>query len=144
MYSTNVVIKAGKMEQVFGGSWSTPSTGNVTVIVQGNTNVTINGGTITRRVYGGCYSEYTGSWTQESYVKGTSKVVVNANAFSFGSDLDTGICAESRCSENHADGDAILEFATQEIYNALSQHVGSSFFTHLTGYDKLYIDGVLQ
>ena len=144
VYSTNVVITAGKMEQVFGGSWSTPSTGNGTVFVQGNTNVTINGGTITRRVYGGCYSEYTGSWTQASYVKGTSKVVVNANAFSFGSDLDTGICAESRCSENHADEDAILEFATQEIYDALSEHVGSSYFKHLTGYDKLYIGGVLQ
>ena len=49
----NVTVTGGEMEQLFGANLESSMTGDVSIDLQG--------GKITRRVYGGCYNEYTGS-----------------------------------------------------------------------------------
>ena len=48
--NTNVKILGGTVAQVFGGSESASADGNI--------NIELLGGEITRRVYGGCYNDY--------------------------------------------------------------------------------------
>ena len=107
---TNVKITGGTIEQVFGGSESASATGN--------TNIELLGGTITRRVYGGCYNDFSSSlssfgWvTTDYHVAGTTNITIDENAqITFTSNgSDRGVFAGSRYKEAYADEKATVIF----------------------------------
>ena len=87
---TKLLVSGGAMEQVFGG--------NEGGCVTGDVKVDINGGTIKRRVYGGCYNDYTFSWGSSNYVTGEIVLTLHSGAninFSSSRD-DRAIYAHSR------------------------------------------------
>ncbi len=121
----NVTITGGEVEQVFGASSGAALTGNV--------NLKILGGKVTRRIYGGCYNEYSSSgllsysWKSSYYVVGTVKLIISGDAtISFDavelgtttSQSDLSIYAHSRQS------------------NLSSTEITSIVFTDATAYTK--------
>ena len=67
-----VEMTGGTVDQVFGGNAASDMTGDV--------QVKILGGTVTRRIYGGCYNEYDLSWDSAYSVKGTITLTLSGNA----------------------------------------------------------------
>ena len=67
-----VEMTGGTVDQVFGGNAASDMTGDV--------QVKILGGTVTRRIYGGCYNEYDWSWDSAYSVKGTITLTLSGNA----------------------------------------------------------------
>ena len=51
---TYINMSGGSVEGIFGGSMSQTMTGN--------TRIAVSGGQVTRRIYGGCYNDWSGSW----------------------------------------------------------------------------------
>ncbi len=106
--NTNVKILGGTIEQVFGGSESASASGN--------TNIELLGGEITRRVYGGCYNDFSTStykWvTTDCHVTGTTNVTIGPNAqITFTAEgSDRGVFAGSRYEEAYADEKATVIF----------------------------------
>ena len=99
--NTSVVMTGGEVEQVFGG--------NEYGSLEGNTSVQILGGTVTRRIYGGCYNDVGSSWASDFSVKGYSSVTIGTGAnISFEIDLDNSLCAVSRLGENSASETGVL------------------------------------
>jgi hypothetical protein len=98
-------------------------------IAGSSTNVTITGGTVIRRIYGGCYNDATKvsatslSWESSHYVNGTTIVKLGAKATYDTSETnnfsDNAICASSRYKDNQTAETAVLKFETQAVYNAL-------------------------
>jgi len=71
----NFYLEGGEWEQVFGGTLSNCLTGDV--------NLYVTGGKITRRLYGGCYSncdESSGDWTADNYVTGDVNLYIGSGA----------------------------------------------------------------
>ena len=75
----NITVNDGTIESVYGGGsnanvrhYTYDSTSDVA-----NVLITLNGGTITKRVYGGCYNNDSTNY----YVYGTTKVTVNQKIF---------------------------------------------------------------
>lgn len=89
--STSVVMKDGKVVQIFGGNREG---------MTGNTDVHILGGTILRRVYGGCYNEYGDGWETTSEVNGYVSVTFGPDTYASlatrYSKLDVAYMASSR------------------------------------------------
>jgi hypothetical protein len=147
---TNFKMTAGTVQQIFGGSWTTSKTSNVNVTFTGNTRVEVIGGTITRRIYGGCYNEadvgFTSvSYSTECYVKGTTEVIIGGSAnYTHSGSIETAICAGSRHKTNHSAEQAVLRVENQTLYNKIKGYIGDSTWTEVSGYDQLYINGVLQ
>ena len=72
---THVVMTGGEVEQIFGGCEGTSMTGN--------TDVRVLGGTVLRRIYGGCYNDYsTSGWAE------TANVVTGYTGVTFGPEVD--------------------------------------------------------
>ena len=91
----NILMTGGTFEAVFGGCFAETLTGNV--------DVQIYGGTITRRIYGGCYNEYTGIWKTKGTVTGniTLSIGNNANITLESEELDVSIYGGSRLNTNN-------------------------------------------
>ncbi len=95
-YETELTMTGGTIEQIFGGCSGTSMTGNTTV--------NILGGTILRRIYGGCYNEATRSglkltWQSSYKVTGNTTVFLSSNAeipLSYSANVDRGVFAGSR------------------------------------------------
>ena len=132
---TNIVMNGGIAEQVLGGSASASMTGN--------TNVQILGGTVTRRVYGGCYNELSnsGQWANTNYqVTGHTNVSISPKAtLSLNhSDKDNSIYAISRSSDAYDNewGTFIFNQASyDEVYNTklgYNDYIYESKFSALT------------
>ncbi|MBR5570601.1 MAG: hypothetical protein IKW10_06890 [Oscillospiraceae bacterium] len=71
----NFYLEGGEWEQVFGGNLSSSLVGNV--------NIYVTGGKITRRLYGGCYSncdESSGNWTADNFVTGDVNLYIGSGA----------------------------------------------------------------
>lgn len=120
---TSVLMNGGTVAQIFGGNGSG---------VTGNTHVEVLGGTITRRIYGGCYHD---SSTTDAYVVGTTTVVIG-NDVNFAWNWvegDNAICAGSRYAGEQDEEVGILIF-NDNIYSSLSSKVNSSFDTHAYDY----------
>ena len=114
--NTSLVMYSGIVAQVFGGSSQMP--------IEGSTNIQLLGGEITRRVYGGCYNDYTdlseeGSllpdydWETSYCVSGNTSVVIGPEmviSLSDTSDDDLGVLATSRYKETFTDERGILIF----------------------------------
>ncbi len=69
---TNIVVSGGKIQSVYGGCFAANMTGNATI--------TLKGGEVTRRIYGGCYNDYSFSWSSNSYVVGSTNIIVYPSA----------------------------------------------------------------
>lgn len=128
VYETDFVMTGGRVEQIFGGSWNSS--------VTGNTAVTVSGGTVTRRIYAGCYND---TEADSSYhVIGQSTLTLkNGVKFTATGSLERALCAASRTVDS-AEEKAVLRFETQELYNKLSGYI-CNLFTKSTAYDELYI-----
>lgn len=102
--NTSVVMTGGEVEQVFGGN----EYGNL----EGNTSVQILGGTITRRIFGGCYNgtnDWGTSWNTSHAVTGYSSVTIGVDAtVDLSDDSDYSLCAVSRLEENSASETGVL------------------------------------
>ena len=107
---------------IYGGC---PQGGTIT----GNTNVTINGGTITRRLYGGCYNEED---NQTFHVTGNTTVTIGENLSytktgkSSGFDAWEGIRAGSRAGQNFADEVSTLVFTSTTAQNNHKNDLGKN------------------
>lgn len=87
---TYVEMTGGTVDQVFGGNEASDITGDV--------EVKILGGTVTRRIYGGCYNEWNGNWSSTYCVIGNIRLTLSGEAnidFSY-NDLDLSVFARSR------------------------------------------------
>lgn len=118
---THITMNGGECAQIFGGCDR--------VSMTGNTYVTVTGGTVTRRIYGGCYNEDN---SQSFHVTGNTNVTI-------GKDLDftktgkssgvaayEGIRAGSRSGQNYADEVATLYFENAAAQSAHSGNIGPS------------------
>ena len=143
----NFEMKNGTAEQIFGGNWYqnsgnhviTPNAGNLV----GDVDITLSGGTITRRVYGGCYNDYgiSSGWASDYYVEGNIRLTIKSGVTFKLSDLDNGILAVSRCSKNKAAEISDMYIESQTLYNTIKSKIGSSWWTSMDAYDNLYIQG---
>lgn len=108
----NVTITGGDFEQVFGGNYNQPMTGDV--------DLRVLGGTISRRIYAGCYNETNtfGTKFQSShYVNGNISLTLGGAAnitYSYGS-ADKGVYARSRYNQDVENTELI--FADETAYN---------------------------
>ncbi len=107
---TYINMSGGSVEGIFGGSMSQTMTGN--------TRIAISGGQVTRRIYGGCYNDWSGSWNSNFHVDGTTAVWVGGDArlitgegLSSGNKDNSGIFAASRASSNLTTENSYLIFA---------------------------------
>ena len=110
--STNyTVLSGGQLQQLFGGNQSASMTGDVYLRVLG--------GTVTRRIYGGCYNNFTtelglgilagkyGKWDTTYQVTGNITLIIGDNAnitFSLTSENDRAVYATSRLSTHNNTG----------------------------------------
>lgn len=101
--NTHIIMSGGKVEGIFGGSEEK--------LMSGNTYITLSGGEVTRRIFGGCYTE---SGTGK-YVSGVTTINVypesslcTGNGLSWINKLDTGIYAGSRNSTNSSEKNYII------------------------------------
>lgn len=117
-HSTNVLVEGGTVAQIFGGSEG--------VDLEGDTYVRVTGGTVTRRIYGGCYGQLENNHTY--HVKGNSTLRIEKVNYTCNDDAtptEYMISACSRTETNHADENAILEIP-QDLYNSLDSYIGGT------------------
>lgn len=118
--STNIYIKGGKVMNVYGGAKATALTCNTNITMTGgiaeslfggsennsmtgNTHITVLGGEIYRRIYSGCYNDWTLTYKSSYYVTGNTYLVlgkdasiINKNALSSDNRENMGIFSGSR------------------------------------------------
>ena len=108
----NVTITGGDFEQVFGGNYNQPMTGNV--------DLRVLGGTISRRIYAGCYNEtntFATKFQSSHYVNGNISLTLGGAAnitYNYGS-ADKGVYARSRYNQDVENTELI--FADETAYN---------------------------
>lgn len=124
VYSGNSYIEmtGGMVESIFGGS-------KIKNFV-GNTSVKVTGGEILRRVYGGCYNDFEGSWEGDCYVSGRTAVTIGPDArlitggdLSWSNKANSGIFGGSRTKANHDEETGILIFE-KDAYNVHGNKIG--------------------
>lgn len=105
----NVTVKGGTVYQVFGGSEDTDLTGDV--------NVKLYGGTVKRRVFGGCYNEWSVFWESSAYVNGNITLFIGSNAdLPLNSENDNALSAHSRRDSVASDEHGII-ITAKSTYN---------------------------
>ncbi len=128
---TELTLAGGTIEQVFGGNSSSSMTGN--------TKLNIIGGTVTRRIYGGCYNEATRSglnlnWASTNHVTGNTTVLLSSDAdVVFNTDFDDyGIFACTRYKSHFLDENSTLIYedsaAKSEFEGKIGQKQGLLYF----------------
>lgn len=119
-----LLVSGGTMEQVFGGCESKALTGDV--------KLDITGGTIKRRVYGGCYNNYTSSgWSSTCYVTGDIVLTLHSGAnidFSY-NDSDRAIYAHSRQKNLSSTEISHLVYADATAYSNYKNKVKAQDWT---------------
>lgn len=126
--NTSLVIEAGKFQQVFGGSQAAS--------MEGNVDVQILGGTVTRRVYGGCYNDYPSKgenaykWVTSHYVTGNISVTIGTGAnITINSQTDNALVGGSRRESKAAEETSIIIVKDYNNNSNLSKVGKSSFFS---------------
>lgn len=113
---TVINMNSGWVHQIFGGSEN--------ISLTGDTLVNLNGGTVQRRVFGGCYNGFdTSGWADTAHVTGTTTLrVTSAMSFPFDEISypdDTGITAKSRAEDVNDDEIAVMIFDSEATKTAL-------------------------
>ena len=126
VYKTNLEMTGGETEQIFGGSW-TGSYDTWSAGITGSTNVTFTGGTVTRRIFGGCYSENS---SNPNIVTGTSTVNIGGDAnYTHSYDwTSSGLCAGS-CYSTGSDAETSVLNFTAEKYSAYRSYIDTCYRT---------------
>ncbi len=140
-YNTNVLIEGGQVENAYGGnlgsatltSCNTKVTitggtaealfgGSSSVVMTGNATVELKGGTVTRRVYSGCYNEWNGYWSSEHIVNGTTTIVIYPGFTFSDSGTNKGIFAGSRIgSKNDSEKNTVI--FQNNCYNTYKSYI---------------------
>ena len=122
--NTFINMTGGSVEGIFGGSMSQSMTGN--------TYVTVSGGEVTRRIFGGCYNDWTFSWATNYHVKGSTTVLicktpslVTGRGLSSGNKDNSGIFAASRAESNDENEVSYLIFA-DGTYSTYKEKIGDT------------------
>lgn len=117
---THITMTGGLAEAIFGGSEQNAMTGN--------TYIYLKGGEVTRRVYTGCYNNYSGTWSSDNYVNGTTNLMIypdakvnTKNGLSSSNTSNVGVFSGSRTAAAHDSekntiiymGDCISKFENQ-------------------------------
>ena len=116
---TELTLLGGTIEQVFGGCENASMTGN--------TRLNILGGTVTRRIYGGCYNELTsgGEWKNQNHVSGNTTVFLSSKAnVVFGNFNDYGIFACSRYKSHFDNENSTIIYENSDAKSKFSNMLG--------------------
>lgn len=116
----NVNFTGGYIEQIFGGCYGTSYTGNV--------YLSVLGGTVSRRIYGGCYNNYESfSWKSSYSVTGNITLTIggNANITLDYDDNDLSIYARSRYKSKFSSEYGTIVFADETAYNNYKGKLGA-------------------
>lgn len=118
--SANVTITSGEIQQVFGG--------NANAFLNGDVNINVLGGKISRRIYGGCYNNLGWSYTSSCYVKGEINLKISGNAdISLDyDDLDCGIFGISRYKTKNSGEISKIIFEDEIGYQKYFSKIGPS------------------
>lgn len=158
---TNIFIDGGKVMNVYGGSSSTALEGCDTHITMtggmveslfgassqsnltGNTYITLLGGEVTRRVYTGCYNEWSISWKSSYYVNGTTNLIIGKdmllntqNGLATQNRTNTGVFCGSRCGKNGNANEVNTVIFLDGCYDTMSKNFGDKsgmglfFYSH--------------
>ena len=113
--NSEVNMKGGTVEGIFASD--KPISGNVAI------NVT--GGTVTRRIFSGCYNNYDiGGWEADNHVSGTSTLTIYPGAtLMTDHQIGSGIFGGSRHDTNFAEEVSTLIF-NGNTYEALKEDIG--------------------
>lgn len=119
--AASVKILGGTVQQVFGGCEDASMTGDV--------NISVLGGEVSRRIYGGCYNDFNGSWKTNYSVTGCIGVEIGGNAnLSLNTDFDRGINAVSRYG-SAIDGEYGILIFNDGTYDTYKNKIGSTYFS---------------
>lgn len=117
-----IEMTGGTAESLYGGSMS--------IGFSGNTSVRVTGGEILRRIYGGCYNDFDGSWKSDYSVSGTTAVIIGPEAelvtggdLSWDNKANSGIFGGSRTASNPEGETGILIFE-QDAYSVHGDKIG--------------------
>jgi len=121
---TELDFTGGTIQQLFGGSLGTGMTGN--------TRINLLGGTVTRRIYGGCYNElassglFSYSWSTDYHVTGNTTVFLSSSAeVNFDTSYsDRGIFAGTRYKSAFDDENAVLIYEDAAAQTEFSGKLG--------------------
>ena len=138
---TVITMTDGKTEQIFGGS------DRQSMALAGSTvNVTITGGTITRRIYGGCYNDaeqdgLSVNWKSSHHINGNIYLAIgpNANIDYSSTSHDRGVFGGSRYKSGFSDEKVtlILLDGCKDVSGRDSSDWGGSFLGSPKKYDSL-------
>lgn len=160
---TNITISGGKVMNVYGGSSSTVLTGCNTHITMtagmaesifgassqssliGNTYITLLGGEVTRRVYTGCYNDWTLSWKSSYFVDGTTNLMIGKNmllntksGLAPQNQTNVGVFCGSRCGRNGNANEENTVIFLDDCYESMKNKLGDKsglglvFYSHPT------------
>ncbi len=120
---TYIYMTGGLAEAVFGGCYGVGMTGNAFIYLGGTADVS-------RRVYGGCYNDWSLGWKSNNYVTGSTTVVIDngckigsKTGLSSGNSLNMGLFAGSRCQSNQSAEVSTLIFLNNS-YSTYSSKIG--------------------
>lgn len=121
----NFTMTGGKFEQVFGANERASMTGDV--------DMRLTGGEVTRRVYGGCYNDYSWSgWSSTCSVSGQINLELGGEVdISLTStSMDRGIYARSRYNQDVESTRLVFtsEFAYNKYKNCLGGDYSGAYF----------------
>ena len=126
MHKSDVYLSftGGNVQQIFGGCEKASLVGNILMY--------INGGTVTRRIYGGCYNNYTASGWQKTpnYVYGNILLVLGENVkldLNYGA--DDAVYAHSRQATIPKTEVSHLAFTSPEAKNKHQKNLGATDWT---------------
>ncbi len=133
---TNITMTGGSVEAIFGACHG--------VSMTGHTNITLLGGTVTRRVYSGCYNNADNKliymqYTTDYYVTGSTFLAIGPNVkLATGSDLNRGVFSGSRTKSQHDAEQNTLVFL-DGCYSSQSSKIGEKGALY-TSYFKSFQD----
>ena len=130
---TYISMNGGMAESLFGGALSCN--------MNGNAHISVTGGEVLRRIYGGCYNNWEGSWESSHHVCGSTAVVIGANAkiatggdLSWANKLNSGIFAGSRMMSN-SDGEKSVIIFNDAAFDT----IGTKLAEQSEGYKSVFL-----
>ena len=118
---TSVKMLEGQVQQIFGGNQGIADNS-----MTGNADVQVLGGTVTRRIYGGCYNEYAYSWNTANSVIGYTSVTIASEAT-----IPSGnVCANSRLGTKSENEIGVMVLNPGKDSGCIGRDVGSSLCTN--------------
>lgn len=118
----HLTMTGGTVEQVFGGNYGSNLTADITV--------KLLGGTVKRRVYGGCYNETSGmSFSTDYHVNGEITLILGGVSIDFSSsESDESIYARSRHKTPSDTEKTAIIFANESAYNTYKNNLKAQDF----------------